>query len=159
MLSLEEVCKRIQPADAEVMHRVWKIWDNKCIPLRSLDWLQETLVRIAGVQRTTRPSIERKDVYKRQPLYCPLSNGKTRNFADVWGGDAAYLVSVDSGWDKSSSDYMEKIFLSRKKIIRSLAEADGTENALSLIHIFWARTARRNLMRCWIFITSIRWKS
>ena len=28
MLSLEEVCKRIQPADAEVMHRVWKIWDN-----------------------------------------------------------------------------------------------------------------------------------
>lgn len=63
------------------------------------------------------------------PLYCPLTNGKTRNFADVWGGDAAYLVSVDSGWDKSSSDYMEKIFLSRKKIIRSLAEADGTENA------------------------------
>ena len=60
MLSLEEVCQRIRPADAEVMHRVWKIWDNKCIPLRSLDWLQETLVRIAGVQRTTRPSIERK---------------------------------------------------------------------------------------------------
>lgn len=60
MLSLEEVCQRIRPADAEVMHRVWKIWDNKCIPLRSLDWLQETLVRIAGVQRTTHPSIERK---------------------------------------------------------------------------------------------------
>lgn len=60
MLSLEEVCQRIRPADAEIMHRVWKIWDNKCIPLRSLDWLQETLVRIAGVQRTTHPSIERK---------------------------------------------------------------------------------------------------
>lgn len=63
------------------------------------------------------------------PLYCLLSNGKTRNFSDVWGGDLAYLVSVDSPWDKSSSDYMEKIFLSRKKIIRSLAEADTTENA------------------------------
>lgn len=63
------------------------------------------------------------------PLYCPLSNGKTRNFADVWGGELPYLVSVDSAWDKGSADYMEKVFLSRKKIVRSLAEADGTENA------------------------------
>lgn len=49
MLSLEEICERIRPADAEIMHQVWRIWDNKCIPLRSLDWLQETFVRIAGV--------------------------------------------------------------------------------------------------------------
>ena len=60
MLSLEEICERIQPADAEMMHQVWKIWDNKCIPLRSLDWLQETFVRIAGVQRTATPRIDRK---------------------------------------------------------------------------------------------------
>ena len=60
MLSLEEICGRIRPADVEIMHQVWKIWDNKCIPLRSLDWLQETFVRIAGVQRTTAPCIDRK---------------------------------------------------------------------------------------------------
>lgn len=60
MLSLEEICGRVRPADVEIMHQVWKIWDNKCIPLRSLDWLQETFVRIAGVQRTTAPCIDRK---------------------------------------------------------------------------------------------------
>lgn len=60
MLSLEEICERIRPADAEIMHQVWRIWDNKCIPLRSLDWLQETFVRIAGVQRTATPCIDRK---------------------------------------------------------------------------------------------------
>ncbi|MFR7475730.1 nicotinate-nucleotide--dimethylbenzimidazole phosphoribosyltransferase [Frisingicoccus sp.] len=60
MLSLEEICGRIRPADAQIMHQVWKIWDNKCIPLRSLDWLQETFVRIAGVRRTTAPCIDRK---------------------------------------------------------------------------------------------------
>ena len=62
------------------------------------------------------------------PLYCGVTNGKTRNFSDVWSGELPYLVSVDSIWDKGSSDYMEKIFLTRKKIIRELAEADGTEN-------------------------------
>jgi nicotinate-nucleotide--dimethylbenzimidazole phosphoribosyltransferase len=60
MLSLEEICGRIRPADMEVMNQVWAVWDNKCIPLRSLEWLQETLVRIAGVQRTVNPSIEKK---------------------------------------------------------------------------------------------------
>lgn len=63
------------------------------------------------------------------PLYCALSNGKTRCFSDVWGGEYAYLTTVDSLWDKSSPDYMEKVWLSRKKIIRMLAETDGTENA------------------------------
>ena len=60
ILELEEICRRIQPANEGIMNQVWKIWDNKCIPLRSLDWLQETLVRIAGVQRTVRPQIQKK---------------------------------------------------------------------------------------------------
>ncbi len=59
-LTLEEICRRIHPADAAVMNQVWKIWDNKCIPLRSLEWLQETLVHIAGVQRSVRPQIQKK---------------------------------------------------------------------------------------------------
>lgn len=60
MLELNEICRRIQPADTEIMNQVWKIWDNKCIPLRSLGWFQETLVRIAGVQRTVKPQIQKK---------------------------------------------------------------------------------------------------
>lgn len=61
------------------------------------------------------------------PLYFALGNGRTRNFSEVWSGAVSYLVSVDSGWDKSSEDYMNKIFLSRSKIIRALGEADGSE--------------------------------
>lgn len=60
MLRLEEICRGIPPADTAVMNQVWKIWDNKCIPLRSLEWLQETLVRIAGVQRNVQPRIQKK---------------------------------------------------------------------------------------------------
>ena len=60
------------------------------------------------------------------PLFFYVSNGKTRNLSDVWGQTLDYLISVDSSWDKGSGDYMEKIFMSRKKILRALAEAEGT---------------------------------
>ncbi len=59
-MSLEEICRIIRPADGQIMDEVWKKWDNICIPLRSLGWLQETMVRIAGVQRSLRPEIGRK---------------------------------------------------------------------------------------------------
>jgi len=60
VMSLEEICGIIRPADGKIMDEVWKRWDNKCIPLRSLGWLQESLVRIAGVQGSIRPEIDRK---------------------------------------------------------------------------------------------------
>ena len=60
VLNIEEICRQIRPADRDITDQVWKIWDNKCIPLRSLEWLQETLVRIAGIQRTIHPQIEKK---------------------------------------------------------------------------------------------------
>lgn len=59
-MSLEEICGIIRPAEVKIMDEVWKKWDNKCIPLRSLGWLQETLVRIAGVQGSIHPEIDRK---------------------------------------------------------------------------------------------------
>lgn len=59
VLNIEEICRQIRPADRDITDQVWKIWDNKCIPLRSLEWLQETLVRIAGIQRTIHPQIEK----------------------------------------------------------------------------------------------------
>ena len=61
------------------------------------------------------------------PLYFQVSNGTTRNFADVWGSDVAYLKSVESSWDKGASDYMKKIYVSRRKLIRCLSEVDGIE--------------------------------
>lgn len=57
---LKEICEKIRPADTKIMNGVRKIWDNKCIPLESLGWFQETVVRIAGVQRKILPDIRKK---------------------------------------------------------------------------------------------------
>lgn len=80
------------------------------------------------------------------PLYCPLSNGKTRNFADVWGGELPYLVSVDSAWDKGSADYMEKVFLSRKKsfgVLRRLTvQKMPGSSCLRVWYKLWKRMIR-----------------
>lgn len=61
------------------------------------------------------------------PLFYVLGNGWTRNFSDVWGGNLPYLTSVESVWDKGAENYMERIFLHRKRIIGALGGIDGTE--------------------------------
>lgn len=57
------------------------------------------------------------------PLYYEASNGTTRSFFDVWGSEIPYLINVESAWDKSAPDYLEKQFLSKEKVIR-LLDAD-----------------------------------
>lgn len=47
------------------------------------------------------------------PLYCELSNGKTRNFSDVWNGNIEYLKSVESLWDKGSPNYIQKFQITK----------------------------------------------
>ena len=60
------------------------------------------------------------------PLYYEVSNGKTRNFSDVWSGEAPYMTSVESVWDKSHSEYVKKIQILK----RQWADAWG-ENAVT----------------------------
>lgn len=50
----------IRPLDAAAMEEAWKIWDNKCIPLRSLGRLQEMVVQLAGMSGTARPVLGKK---------------------------------------------------------------------------------------------------
>ena len=47
------------------------------------------------------------------PLYYAVSNGRTRHFSDVWIGNVEYLVSVESLWDKSAPDYIQKFSVSK----------------------------------------------
>ncbi len=44
-------------------------------------------------------------------VFHSCSNGKTENAADVWGGDIAYLKSVDSPGDKTAPKYKTKVRL------------------------------------------------
>ena len=46
--------------------------------------------------------------YNNEPIiatYFAISNGKTENAKDVWGGSVPYLVSVDSSFDKSATNF------------------------------------------------------
>ena len=61
------------------------------------------------------------------PLFYALGNGWSRNFSDVWGGEIPYLTRVESIWDKASEDYMERLFLHRKRIVEALSAVDGTK--------------------------------
>lgn len=61
------------------------------------------------------------------PLFYALGNGWSRNFSDVWGGEIPYLIRVESIWDKASEDYMERLFLHRKRIVEALSAVDGTK--------------------------------
>lgn len=61
-MDLNEAIAAITPPDKKVMDEVWKIWDNKCIPLRSLGRLQEMVVRLCGIFGTSAPKINKKGV-------------------------------------------------------------------------------------------------
>lgn len=61
-MNLEETIQRITPASQAMMARVWKVWDNKCIPLRSLGKLQSMVVKLAGIQNSMKPEIHKKAV-------------------------------------------------------------------------------------------------
>ena len=47
------------------------------------------------------------------PLYYKISNGQSRCFSDVWEGNLEYLISVESLWDKSAPDYIQKFSISK----------------------------------------------
>ncbi len=49
------------------------------------------------------------------PLYYKMSNGQTRQFTDVWQGELPYLTSVESLWDKSAPDFIQKFKVSKSQ--------------------------------------------
>ena len=61
-MNLEETMQAITPASQTVMAQVWQVWDNKCIPLRSLGKLQSMVVKLAGIQGIRTPAIHKKAV-------------------------------------------------------------------------------------------------
>ena len=62
MNTLEELIEGIESADREVMEEAWKNWDSLCKPLRGLGWLEEAVVKIAGICRTSCPHPDKRVV-------------------------------------------------------------------------------------------------
>ncbi len=62
MKELEKIIKGIGPVDQKSMDEAWKCWDSLCKPLRGLGWLEEVLVRLAGIYGTPHPHPDRRAV-------------------------------------------------------------------------------------------------
>lgn len=59
---LEQMLNTIQPVDNDIMEAIWELWDKKAKPLRSLGRLEEMVVRLGGIYKTTRPEAGKKAV-------------------------------------------------------------------------------------------------
>lgn len=59
-MDLKTAVSMIRPLDEAAMEKAWAVWDNKCIPLRSLGRLQSMVVQLAGMARTPYPTLGKK---------------------------------------------------------------------------------------------------
>ena len=55
-----------------------------------------------------------------------ISNGKTENASDVWGGTYPYLISVESAGDKLSPSYSSELTVTADEF-KSIMEKQGTD--------------------------------
>lgn len=67
--------------------------------------------------------------------YYAISSGRTENCLDIWGSDRAYLVSVDSSFDKQSPKYeVETVFSEQtlKEKLADICDFSADENSFSI---------------------------
>ena len=55
-MNLQKTIRSIQPLDKTAMEQAARRWDSIAKPLHSLGLLEETIIRAAGMQRTSRVS-------------------------------------------------------------------------------------------------------
>ncbi len=64
-------------------------------------------------------------VYNNEPItasFHAISNGKTENASDVWGGNYPYLVSVDSEGDTFSPKYLSEVSFTQEEFKEILSQ-------------------------------------
>lgn len=64
-------------------------------------------------------------------VYHSISNGSTESAKAVWGSDIAYLVSVDSSWDKEDSNYKKVITKDMDDFMKTLGVKTPNYSILS----------------------------
>lgn len=61
-------------------------------------------------------------------VYHAISSGKTFSAKEVWGSEIAYLVSVDSSFDKLSPDYKAEKKVEKSEFINSVKSIKNSES-------------------------------
>lgn len=82
-MTLEEVIKKIEPADKTAMAEAEKRWDAIAKPLKSLGRLEETVIRMAGMSRGSRVKIEKKALVAMCADNGVLAEGVAQSTAEV----------------------------------------------------------------------------
>lgn len=63
--------------------------------------------------------------------YHAISSGKTENAVDIWGGNYAYLSSVESNGDKLAPEYLTTVELSSDDFVQKMSSAVSLEGNAS----------------------------
>ncbi len=105
---LDEILRMIRPADQDIMKLMNIVWDNKCMPLHSLGWLQDTWCRIGGIRRSVTPEIDKKLTIVMAADNGVIEEGVSQSGADITekvvenmtlGRSAVTLMSKQAGSD------------------------------------------------------------
>ena len=96
-LNLEEVVEKIVPLDQSAIEEAWIHWDSLCKPLRGFGKLEELVVQLAGIRRTSVPEIK-----KRAVVIMGADNGVVGEGVSQTGSEVTAQVLENMG-DKISS--------------------------------------------------------
>ncbi len=61
-MTLEEIVGSIVPVDRKIEEAAWQHWDSLCKPLRGFGRLEEWVVKLAAIQGTAEPKIDKRAV-------------------------------------------------------------------------------------------------
>ncbi len=97
MEELSAVIKEILPGDTGAKEAAWQHWDGLCKPLRGFGKLEDMVVKLAGIQKTSRPSVS-----KRAVVIMGADNGVVKEGVSQTGSEVTAQVLENMG-DKISS--------------------------------------------------------
>ncbi len=103
-LEIEEICKRIGPADAAIMERAKKQWLSVGKPLFSLGKLEDAIVRIAGIKGTPDFHLTKKGLV----IMC-ADNGVVEEGVTQTGQEVTAVVAENFTRDMASVCLMSKV--------------------------------------------------
>lgn len=103
-LEIEEICKRIGPADAAIMERAKKQWLSVGKPLFSLGKLEDAIVRIAGIKGTPDFHLTKKGLV----IMC-ADNGAVEEGVTQTGQEVTAVVAENFTRDMASVCLMSKV--------------------------------------------------
>ncbi|MEA5074722.1 MAG: nicotinate-nucleotide--dimethylbenzimidazole phosphoribosyltransferase, partial [Coriobacteriia bacterium] len=110
--ALLEVCRRIQPPDAELERQAWERLDSLTKPPRSLGRLEEIAARMAAVQGTLQPEA-------------------TPSAITLFAGDHGVVAEGVSAWPSEVTFQMVGNFVAGGAAINQIARFVGAELVLT----------------------------